>query len=401
MRYNFKAKVVRSTNGRSNASEYIGEWVTVKEHQKGDMHASIETSRGRSTAAYLSELQYENGSGCTINSSTRYLEKPTEKPVGKKLTYEPGTPIMNFVKNLLKSEPDKTRAKWLRTFENCILPQDVRDAVDEAITTVLQADKFDEWGINEHFEKGLTNSILLFGPPGTGKTMITESIAAVLGKNMMKLSSGDIQSNIPGQTERNIKDSFEKAAKNDAVLLLDECDSILADRSTVGAILAAEINALLTEIERFEGVVVMTTNRRHTLDPALQRRIISSVELSEPTLEARKQIWKKLIPKKMPIAKDVDTDKLAIVGLTGGEIKNAILVAAKKAIAKNASGVSMKNFLAAVESIHKAKAEYASTRPQRVRSSTVGSTTDTVGVAKEKKITRTKQKTDKTPAGKK
>ena len=132
--------------------------------------------------------------------------------------------------------------------------------IDEALTVVLNSDKFEEWGINEHFEKGLTNSILLYGPPGTGKTMVSESIASVLGLNLMKMGTGDIQSNIPGKTEQNITDCFKQAKDEKAVLLLDECDSLLYDRNAVGAILSAEINHLLGEIENFDGIVVLTTN---------------------------------------------------------------------------------------------------------------------------------------------
>lgn len=281
------------------------------------------------------------------------------------IKYQPGSSVTEYVKKLIGIETDGERRKWLQTFDNCILPKDVRDAIDEALTVILQSHMFDDWGINEHFEKGLTNSILLYGPPGTGKTMVAESIAAVLDKNIMVIGSGELQSNIPGQTEKNIQKAFQQATKENAVLMFDECDSILADRNHVGTILAAEINCLLQEIERFEGVCVLTTNRLHSLDPALQRRIIAKVELGQPSMEAREQIWKKLLPPKMPI-EELDYKELAAAELTGGEIKNAILLSARKAIARNETMVSRKTFQEAIAGVVKAKTDYARTRPRAV-----------------------------------
>lgn len=279
-------------------------------------------------------------------------------------TYKPGMSISDYIKKILKVEKDKERIKWLRTFDNCILPDKVREIIEEALTIVLRADVFEKWGINDHFEKGLTNSILIYGPPGTGKTMVSESIASILGLNLMKITNADIQSNIPGQTERNISKSFKKAKDENAVVMFDECDSVLYNRNAVGAILAAEINHLLMEIERFEGVVLLTTNRLHKLDEALQRRIIAKVELPFPDKKIREKIWKKLIPDKMPID-EINFTLLAKAELSGGEIKNAILLSARKTIAQNRKKVDMSDFIASIENILKSKKEFEEVQPTR------------------------------------
>ena len=284
---------------------------------------------------------------------------------GKIIKYKPGVSIMNYIKNLLKTERDKERIKWLRTFENCVLPKNVRNTIDEALTVVLRSEMFDKWGINEHFEKGLTNSILIYGPPGTGKTMVSESIAAILGMNLMKLTNADIQSNIPGQTEKNMTDSFQKAKDEDALIMLDECDSMLYNRNAVGAIMSAEINHLLTEIENFSGIVILTTNRLHKLDEALQRRIIAKIELPLPDRPTREAIWKKLIPGKMPVKK-LNFTELSEAVISGGEIKNAILLSARKAIAQNRDIVEMTDFRVSIVNIIKSKEDFESVQPNRV-----------------------------------
>ena len=280
--------------------------------------------------------------------NVEHIRMHIEAVAKKVIAYKAGQKITKYISEVLKEEgKHSTRAKWLMTYQRCILPENVRDLIEEAITVVLRKDVFDKWGLNTQFEKGITNSILLYGPSGTGKTMISESIAAVLDKNMMKLDSGAIQSNIPGQTERNIKENFKKAADNNCVLLLDECDSLLYNRDAVGAIMSSEINTLLQEIENFDGVVILTTNRVKKLDPALSRRIIAKVQLPLPNQEARKQIWEKLIPAEMPVGK-LDFKELSEADLSGGEIKNAILLAARKAIAKNKDEVTMAEFRSAL-----------------------------------------------------
>lgn len=282
-----------------------------------------------------------------------------------KISYQPGQKVSEFVSKLIETEKDENRLKWLRTFNRCILPEQVKEVIEEALTCVLLRNKFDEWGINDHFEKGVTNSILIYGPPGTGKTMISESIAAVLGMNLLKLTVAALQSQIPGQMERNITTNFENAKRQNAVIMFDECDSLLYNRDAVGAIMAAEINHLLTEIERFEGVCILTTNRLGRLDPALQRRIVAKIELGFPEKLERLSIWKALMPEKMPV-EEVDYEWLSRQELTGGEIKNSIMLAARKAIAKNCDKVTMDHLRHGIKTVLDAANDFVLTAPRSV-----------------------------------
>lgn len=277
-----------------------------------------------------------------------------------------GETVREFVKRTIPTVTDGERKKWLQIFDRCVLPENVDKAITDAIVTILRADMFEKWGINEHFEKGVTNSILLHGPPGTGKTMIAESIAAVLDKNIMTLSTKDFQSNVPGETERNIVKNFKLAEQNDAVIVLDECDSMLTNRDMVGAIMGSEINQLLTSLENFKGVCILTTNRIHRLDPALERRIIAKVELPRPTQEARLRIWTSSMPPKLPLAKDVDFERLAEIDLSGGQIKNAILLATRRAVAEWRNNVTMDDIASAVELESNAQKEFSSAKASKL-----------------------------------
>lgn len=267
-----------------------------------------------------------------------------------------------YAKKIYATTQNSEQKKWLNTFINCKLPAEARDLVQEAMTMIKASHIFEAWGINENFEKGLTNAILLYGPPGTGKSMLSESISALLGKKLLKIGTAELQSQIPGQTERNIQNAFKQAKQNSAVLMFDECDSVLYNREFVGSIMAAEINTLLGELENHDGVVVFTTNRIHKLDPAVDRRIICKIPLDPPDAATREEIWKALTPKKMPIASDVNFADLAVAELTGGEIKNALLLGARRAVAKRASHVAQEHFAYGISNILKSKTKFDKAR---------------------------------------
>ena len=336
---------------------------TIKEFKNGFVVVEFDK---KFSEGHACEGLCRDGYGYNVRKDrSLFMSLGKEKKKKKLIQYKAGMKITDYIKKILKLEDDKKRVRWLKTFENCILPNEVKELIEEALTVVLRRDDFDKWGLSEHFEKGITNSILLYGPPGTGKSMVSESIAAVLDMNLMKVDNASIQSSIPGQAERNMTESFEKAKKENAVVLFDECDSLLYNRNSVGSILSAEINHLLGLIENFDGVVILTTNRLHKLDGALQRRIIAKIELPFPTKQARKLIWEKLIPPNLPVDK-LNFETLSNYELSGGEIKNAILLASRKALAKNEDKVKMEYFEMSSDSVIKSKEDFESVQPKQV-----------------------------------
>lgn len=203
---------------------------------------------------------------------------------------------------------------------------------------------FKEWGLGETIEYGRGMTFMFHGKPGTGKTWGATCIAKALGQELLTISAAEIQSSEPGGANRAIQNAFNSAKTEHKVLFLDECDSLITQRNDVGMILASEINTLLTEIEKFEGVCILATNRIESMDEALERRISLIVKFPFPKFEERKQIWEKLLPKKMPLADDVSLDILAEEKLSGGQIKNVLLNAARLAIGMDAEKVSKIHF---------------------------------------------------------
>lgn len=224
------------------------------------------------------------------------------------------------------------------------------------IVALLQQHKhskkiFDEWGLGEVIEYGRGMTMMFHGKPGTGKTFGANCIAKALGKELLVISAAEIQSSEPGGANRAIQNAFSEAKSKKKVLFIDECDSLIANRNNLGMILSSEVNTLLTEIEKTEGVVILATNMIESMDPALERRLQLIVKFPEPNFDQRKAIWTGLLPKKMPLAEDVKVEDLAENELTGGLIKNVVLQAARLAISDLAEEVAKKHFDKAISRV--------------------------------------------------
>ena len=250
----------------------------------------------------------------------------------------------------------KPYAKTKVTIDSVVLKDEKKEEIRAAISQQENAKIiFDKWGFGEVFEKGTAVSMLFWGIPGTGKTLMAQAIADEFDSDLKIYSTADIQSMEPGGAERMIRKIFEEATKKNKakgrhrVILFDECDSLLMDRNEVGPILGAEVNALLTEIERYEGIIIFTTNRLGKLDPALERRLSAKIEFEFPDEAARHAIWQRMIPKQAPLHKDVDLKKLAKHRVAGGNIKNAVLNAARHAAYKKADRITHDHFEQAVK----------------------------------------------------
>lgn len=186
----------------------------------------------------------------------------------------------------------------------------------------LYLEKRAAWGFDDVIRYGRGALMLFHGPPGTGKTMTAHAVARHLGLRVLNV---DIPTFVQsGEAQRFLPGLFREARLHDAVLFFDECDALFESRQRGNTLMTL----LLTEIERFEGVAVLATNRPEVLDEAMHRRILVKVRFDKPDVAAREAIWRGHIPERAPLSEDVDLHDLAVrFELTGGEIKNALLVA--------------------------------------------------------------------------
>eukprot|EP00435_Cladocopium_sp_Y103_P041037 s1602_g11.t1 len=164
--------------------------------------------------------------------------------------------------------------------------------------------------------------MLFYGDSGTGKTMTANAIANLLGKKLLLINFPSLGGE---QAAGFIRMIFRESKINDAVLFFDECESIFESRDKSNQ---RDVNMLLTEIERHDGMIILATNRPFDLDEAMHRRITLAIEFQKPDHVLRRHIWTSLIPSTLPLSGDVDFAALAMrYELSGGFIKNAILTA--------------------------------------------------------------------------
>ncbi len=224
---------------------------------------------------------------------------------------------------------------------------DVKQELRDAIMMPLQKKDI-------AFAYGLTapKGILLFGPPGTGKTMLMRALAKELGYNFVEVRCSQILSQWYGESEKNVKEVFDNARKNaPTVLFFDEIDSVAKKRTTMGEGLdSVGPRVLTTMLQEMDGgaksdkpvIVIGATNLPNELDPAILRpgRLDKIIYMHLPDPEARRGIFK-VAMRKMQIAPDVNVDELVrkTDRFSGADIKNIVEEAknmtAREALAQN------------------------------------------------------------------
>ena len=138
--------------------------------------------------------------------------------------------------------------------------------------------------------KGRGIILLLCGPPGVGKTLTAESVAEEMKVPLFVMSAGDV-GYASSSVEGRLLDLFEMVTRWNAVLLLDEADVFLEERSLHEMERNKIVSIFLRVLEYYEGIMFLTTNRVSTLDQAFQSRIHISLDYPELSMESRRQIW--------------------------------------------------------------------------------------------------------------
>lgn len=229
------------------------------------------------------------------------------------------------------------RSKVRLTLDDLILPEEEMRQVKEVLEAAQnRAFIMTHWGFNKRLTTGRGLCCLFTGDPGTGKTLCAEILAQALGQKLYQINIPRVMSKYIGETEKNIERIFATAKANSSMLLFDEADALFTTRvkveTSVDRFSNMEINLMLQEIERFDGIVILTTNLEKNMDKAFERRVQFKIRFPFPDKKHRTLIWRTLIPKECPVDPDIDWD---LVGesfeLSGGNIKNAILRAAYKA----------------------------------------------------------------------
>ncbi len=186
-------------------------------------------------------------------------------------------------------------------------------------------------------------TILLYGPPGTGKTLSAQLLASRLKRPLLTVDASRVLGMWVGQSEKSVRQIFDEYKEITAglkvapVLLFNEADQLLGARGkgddAVDKMHNNMQNLFLEGLERFEGILVATTNRRDLLDQAFSRRFTYKWELPAPDAKLRRAIWSQHLPAGR-LSTEVNLDRLAALGLTGGEIRLVVEQAVRRATSR-------------------------------------------------------------------
>ncbi|MEM5779145.1 MAG: CDC48 family AAA ATPase, partial [Candidatus Aenigmatarchaeota archaeon] len=266
-------------------------------------------------------------------------DKPLPAELLKKLvvTQEDFEYALKFVEPSAMREVliEKPNVRWddIGDLEN--VKKELREAIEMPLKN---PEAFQRMGIKP------SRGILLFGPPGCGKTLVAKAVATESEANFILVSGPEIMSKWVGESEKKLREIFHKAKQvAPAIICFDEIDAIASVRgrsvNEVSERIVSQLLTLMSGVEELKDVfVIATTNRPDIIDPALLRpgRFDKQILIPVPEKEGRKEILK-VHTRNMPLASDVSIEELAekTEGFSGADIEALCREAALNALRRN------------------------------------------------------------------
>lgn len=248
----------------------------------------------------------------------------------------------------------------LFNFQQLIVPESVQEDLLLALDLIEQEHKvFDEWGLRsiEPFPRTALN---FHGPSGTGKTLAAHAIASYIGRPILAGSYAQIESMFHGEGPKNVEAIFLAAERDNAVLFIDEADSLLSQRLlhvTQGSEQA--INSMRSQLficlERFRGIVIFATNLVENYDKAFETRV-RNVYFPMPDEKSRREIWQRHLPSTLPLADEISFDALAkIDDICGRDIKNAVIDTALRVARNGQTYINESDLIKGIDRVKEAR----------------------------------------------
>ncbi|MDX9719882.1 MAG: ATP-binding protein [Myxococcota bacterium] len=229
---------------------------------------------------------------------------------------------------LARAEPAERRLHEL------VLAPELNERIIDIIEAARNRDRvLFEWKLAQSVRSGRGLCCLFSGEPGTGKSLCAEVIACELQLQLFRINTSQLFDKYIGETEKNLERVFQTARPSTHLLLFDEADALFSKRTQVRSsndrYSNLNVGVLLQLVESYDGVVVLTTNLKHNIDRAFERRIMFKLVFPLPQAPERERIWRLLLPEgQVPTAEHIDYEALAELEVSGGEIKNAVMHAA-------------------------------------------------------------------------
>ncbi len=219
-----------------------------------------------------------------------------------------GTPYRPALSQHFSAEPLTTRQSW----DDYILPSSTQAQVDELMAW---ASHYDELRAHPAFSADSQGyKCLLYGPSGTGKTMLGRLLAQKTGREVWRIDISKMVSKFVGDTSKNIQQVFETARHYDHILFCDEGEGLFSNRSAYATnaqdtYVNQDVGYLLQAIEDYPGVLIVATNNLQNIDQAFMRRFNTMVRFDYPDKACLLQLWQKALA---PFELDSSIDLAAI-----------------------------------------------------------------------------------------
>ncbi|EOC4479958.1 ATP-binding protein, partial [Campylobacter coli] len=245
----------------------------------------------------------------------------TDEILQRIINFEPKQNKKIKIENVLKEQDIFELIEPSIDINDIIMPQNTKELLENILK---QQDKkvlerLNSWGIKSN--KNIEAKIIFYGPAGTGKTMSALAMAKSMKKTVLSFDCSKILSKWVGESEQNVRKIFDtyknivQTCKQSPILLLNEADQFLSTRveSSSGSdkMHNQMQNIFLEQIERFNGVIIATTNFLESLDSAFSRRFDYKIEFKKPDFKDRLKMWEKFLPRKASFEKAFDVNLLA------------------------------------------------------------------------------------------
>ena len=288
------------------------------------------------------------------------LEMEMKLEAGMRVAVNNGFGIVSLL-----SKPADMRARVMELIEapdtdyNSIggLDKEIEEVIETVELPLTDPQMFIDVGVEP--PKG----ILLYGPPGSGKTLIAKAVASRAHATFIRMSGSELVQKYVGEGARLVRDVFQMAKdKSPSIVFIDEIDAVGGRRTHDGTTGSAEVNRtmiqLLAELDGFEErgdvKIIAATNRIDLLDPALLRpgRFDRIIEIPMPDEKGRLEIFK-IHTRNMALDDEVDFDKLVKIteDLSGADIKAIVTEAGMFVIRRRDRKIMMKDFMDAYHKI--------------------------------------------------
>ncbi len=345
----------KENDWRKDACESLKEWLSSK--------FSEELSGSKIQKKQQEDSQITENKDTTTQSGSNNTSNPTSTTNSSDASSASKNPLAKLSKSFLEEfKPDSSTPKGFSDVAGmCELKRDLEEGIIELIQNPQQAKlDFEEYG------KTIPNTILLYGPPGCGKTYITQALASEIDVPLYLLNISNVGSHYINLTAKNLKAAFDKAieiaqkTEKPCLLFMDEIDSLAFDRdSRMEPDDLKQVATMLQAIDtakKSNVIIIGATNKYNLLDPAIRRRFESKVFVDIPDFDSRKAlVIKNLLSLKkgkklLESPEDIDNIAKRLEGYSNSSICIISKQAAINAMRRDRADISVEDFIKAIES---------------------------------------------------